>query len=100
MAYSRLLLLVAFRAVFLPDVDRLRMLRIMAGMDPKDCIAFFRISLCKVRFTGDSAPRAVSLPSCCPSQMLGIPAGIDQKDIYAAKWWPRSLLTTEVACLF
>ena len=22
----------------------------------------------------------------------------DQKDIYAAKWWPRSLLTTEVAC--
>ena len=30
------------------------MLRIMAGMDPKDCIALFGISLCKARFTGGS----------------------------------------------
>ena len=59
-ACSRLVLLVAFRAVFLPVVDRPRMLRIMAGMDPKDCFALFGISLFKARFTGDSAPRAVS----------------------------------------
>ena len=43
-AYSRLVLLVAFRAVFFPVVDRLQMLRIMACMDPKDCIPLFGIS--------------------------------------------------------
>ena len=74
------------------------MLRIMASMDPKDCIALFGISLCKARFTGGSAPRAVSLSLLLSSQMLGI-----QKDIYAAKWWPCSLLATgssrHVSCL-
>ena len=44
------------------------MLRIMAGVDPKDRIAFFGICLCKARFTGHSSPRAVSL-----SLLLSVP---------------------------
>ena len=59
--FPSFVLLVASRAVFLPVVDRHQMLRIMAGMDPKDCIALFGSGMCKARFTGDSAPRAVSL---------------------------------------
>ena len=60
--------MVVFRAVFLPVLDRPRMLCIMAGMDPKDRIALFGISLCKARFAGDSAPRAVPL-----SLLLSVP---------------------------
>ena len=77
-AFSRLVLLVPFRAVFFPVAVRPRMLCIMAGMDPKDCIAFFAVSswvysdravdsrpaLRVAGFTGDDTSRAVFLGNC------------------------------------
>ena len=50
------------RAVFPVVVVRPEMLGIMADMDQEDSIALFSGSgMCKVGFTGDSAPRAVFL---------------------------------------
>ena len=62
MAYAGLVWLVAPRAVFPVVVYRPEMLCIMADMDQKDSLALFSGSgMCKVGFTGDSAPRAVFL---------------------------------------
>ena len=74
--------LVAFRAVFLPVVDRPQMLRNMAGMDPKDCIALFGSGVCKARFTGDYAPRSMFPSVVDRPKMLDIMAGMDQKNSY------------------
>ena len=48
-------------AVFPSYAGRPKLPGIMAGMDPKDCIALFVSGMCKARFTGDSALRAVFL---------------------------------------
>ena len=79
-------------------------LGISAGMEQRDSSVRARrhpgIGLCIACFTGDFAPRAIYLLSCCPAQMLSIFAGMDQTDSSVAKWWPRSLLATEVACFY